>query len=98
VFHEKDSYGKHGKDEFRDRFGALGGHCLECYSITADEARSKVSEFLAKYGVCSKLVGVLVIGYGNTLRKTVEELIAQQVFRDHCVRFNPDRARVAAIQ
>ena len=78
VFHEKDSYGKHGKDEFRDRFGALGGHCLECYSITADEARSKVSEFLAKYGVCSKLVGVLVIGYGNTLRKTVEELIAQK--------------------
>jgi ABC-type branched-subunit amino acid transport system substrate-binding protein len=80
VFWEHDWYGAHGKDEFRDRFisPSLAGRCLGDFPVTADNAKSKVTEFLRKLAAHPESTGVLVVGYGNTLSKTVAELIAQK--------------------
>jgi len=78
-----DDYGTRGMEVFRDRFSSLGGVCDEQFRfyVTAATAKTAVGSFLARYKgnnhQDTEDRGVFIVGYGDMVRVTIDELLAQ---------------------
>lgn len=74
-----NAYGRGGLETFRDEFTRLGGR-TENYGVVLDgnNAASQVGRFLAEDSAknLSRRKGAFVVGFGDMLRKTVEELLS----------------------
>jgi len=74
-----DRYGLRGAELFQRRFMSLGGSHPEAFNVTAETARSTVKSFLAANNErqASTPMGVFVVGYGDMVRETINELVTQ---------------------
>jgi hypothetical protein len=77
-----DPYGKKGMEVFRDRFVfSHSGLPIDAFGVTATSAKTEVEAFLAKYHKASAQTndhtGVFIVGYGDMVRETLNQLIAQ---------------------
>jgi hypothetical protein len=73
-----DTYGKRGMEVFRSRFYALGGRNVQPLPITAKNAKEGVAAFKRTAAATNPAqVGVLLVGYGEMVPSTIEQLQVQ---------------------
>jgi hypothetical protein len=82
VFFIDDAYGNKGMEVFRNRFKfSLGGLSIEPFPMNTGDAKREVKRFLDNYHNNTDhnidRTGVFVVGYGEMVRETLNELVAQ---------------------